>query len=64
VEDGPASQSYGLQVAKLAGVPAQVVNAARRKLVELENCLQRWRRSMSRKVLRRWTGCGNSTRIA
>ncbi|MDD5364369.1 MAG: DNA mismatch repair protein MutS [Gallionellaceae bacterium] len=37
VEDGPASQSYGIQVAKLAGVPGTVVNAARRKLVELEN---------------------------
>jgi DNA mismatch repair protein MutS len=37
VEDGPASQSYGIQVAKLAGVPTAVVNAARRKLVELEN---------------------------
>jgi DNA mismatch repair protein MutS len=37
VEDGPASQSYGIQVARLAGVPAVVVNAARRKLVELEN---------------------------
>jgi DNA mismatch repair protein MutS len=37
VEDGPASQSYGLQVAKLAGVPGQVINAARRKLVMLEN---------------------------
>ena len=37
VEDGPASQSYGIQVAKLAGVPGPVVNAARKKLVELEN---------------------------
>jgi DNA mismatch repair protein MutS len=37
VEDGPASQSYGLQVARLAGVPAAVINAARRKLVMLEN---------------------------
>jgi DNA mismatch repair protein MutS len=37
VEDGPASQSYGIQVARLAGVPAAVVNAAKRKLVELEN---------------------------
>ncbi len=36
VEDGPASQSYGLQVAKLAGVPGGVINAARRKLVQLE----------------------------
>jgi len=37
VQDGPASQSYGLQVARLAGVPAAVVAAARRKLMELEN---------------------------
>ena len=37
VEDGPASQSYGLQVARLAGVPAGVIQAARRKLVLLEN---------------------------
>jgi DNA mismatch repair protein MutS len=36
VEDGPASQSYGLQVAKLAGVPAPVIAAARRKLALLE----------------------------
>ena len=37
MEDGPASQSYGLQVAKLAGVPGIVIAAARRKLVMLEN---------------------------
>jgi len=37
VEDGPASQSYGLQVARLAGVPGHVIAAARRKLVMLEN---------------------------
>lgn len=37
VEDGPASQSYGLQVAKLAGVPGAVIQAARHKLVILEN---------------------------
>jgi DNA mismatch repair protein MutS len=37
VEDGPASQSYGLQVARLAGVPGSVIQAARRKLVMLEN---------------------------
>ena len=36
VEDGPASQSYGLQVAKLAGVPASIIQQARRKLAELE----------------------------
>ncbi|MEO6145787.1 MAG: DNA mismatch repair protein MutS [Sulfuriferula sp.] len=36
VKDGPASQSYGLQVAALAGVPASVIQAARRHLVALE----------------------------
>jgi DNA mismatch repair protein MutS len=36
VEDGPASQSYGLQVARLAGVPETVVAAARDKLADLE----------------------------
>ena len=37
VKPGPANQSYGLQVAQLAGVPAQVIKLARSKLVELEN---------------------------
>jgi DNA mismatch repair protein MutS len=37
LEEGPASQSYGLQVAALAGVPAPVVRAARRYLQELEH---------------------------
>jgi DNA mismatch repair protein MutS len=36
VEDGPASQSYGIQVAQLAGIPGSVVRAARRRLAELE----------------------------
>ena len=36
VEEGPANQSYGLQVAQLAGVPASVIRAARRNLLELE----------------------------
>jgi DNA mismatch repair protein MutS len=36
VEEGPASQSYGIQVAQLAGIPAAVVRAARRRLTELE----------------------------
>jgi DNA mismatch repair protein MutS len=37
VREGPASQSYGVQVAQLAGVPAAVIRAARRYLVRLEN---------------------------
>jgi DNA mismatch repair protein MutS len=37
VKDGPASQSYGLQVASLAGIPQAVVSLARRKLLELED---------------------------
>ena len=36
IKDGHASQSYGLQVAALAGVPPATISAARRKLVELE----------------------------
>ena len=36
VAAGPASRSYGLQVAELAGVPAAVVRKARRKLERLE----------------------------
>ncbi|MEW6312719.1 MAG: DNA mismatch repair protein MutS [Pseudomonadota bacterium] len=36
VEEGPASQSYGLQVAQLAGVPQAVIRAARGHLAALE----------------------------
>jgi len=36
VKDGPASRSYGLQVARLAGVPAPVVAHARAVLASLE----------------------------
>ena len=36
VQDGPASQSYGIQVAKLAGIPADVINLARQELALLE----------------------------
>jgi DNA mismatch repair protein MutS len=36
VQDGPASQSYGIQVAKLAGIPGNVINLARQELALLE----------------------------
>ncbi len=36
VKEGPASQSYGLQVAKLAGVPVSVIKNAKKKLQLLE----------------------------
>ena len=36
VEPGPANQSYGLQVAQLAGIPSPVINRARKKLAQLE----------------------------
>jgi DNA mismatch repair protein MutS len=36
LEEGPASQSYGIQVAQLAGVPAAVVRAAKKHLAKLE----------------------------
>ncbi len=41
VREGPVNQSYGLQVARLAGVPAAVIDRAR--LRELEDDAQRHR---------------------
>jgi len=37
VQDGPASQSYGIQVARLAGLPSEVVDSARLELQRLES---------------------------
>ena len=37
VKEGPASRSYGLQVAQLAGVPREVIGRARRYLEALES---------------------------
>jgi DNA mismatch repair protein MutS len=36
VKPGPANQSYGLQVARLAGIPAEAIALARQKLMLLE----------------------------
>ena len=36
IQEGPANRSYGLQVAKLAGIPGPVLQAAQEKLQELE----------------------------
>ncbi|MDE2441475.1 MAG: DNA mismatch repair protein MutS, partial [Betaproteobacteria bacterium] len=36
VQEGPANQSYGIQVAALAGIPSAVVRAARKQLREFE----------------------------
>ena len=36
IQEGPANRSFGLQVAKLAGIPAPVLHAAQEKLLELE----------------------------
>jgi len=37
VNEGPASKSYGLQVAQLAGIPRHVITTAKEKLWQLEN---------------------------
>lgn len=37
VKEGPANQSYGLQVASLAGVPPVVIKRARERLLQLES---------------------------
>jgi DNA mismatch repair protein MutS len=47
VKDGPANQSYGLQVAALAGIPKDVIAAARRYLAELERERDALRNSVS-----------------
>jgi len=36
IQEGPANRSFGLQVAKLAGIPTAVLQAAQEKLRELE----------------------------
>jgi DNA mismatch repair protein MutS len=36
IQEGPANRSFGLQVAKLAGIPTPVLQAAQEKLQELE----------------------------
>jgi len=36
VKEGPANQSYGLQVAALAGVPRAVIEQAKQRLAHLE----------------------------
>ncbi|MFN7098102.1 MAG: MutS-related protein, partial [Gammaproteobacteria bacterium] len=40
VQEGPASQSFGIQVAKLAGLPAIVIQQAKEKLATLEQPIQ------------------------
>ena len=43
VAQGPANRSYGLHVAKLAGIPEPVLARARLKLTELESAHDRSR---------------------
>ncbi len=47
VKEGPANQSYGLQVAALAGIPKTVTPQARRYLTELERERDALRSSIS-----------------
>ena len=47
VREGPANQSYGLQVAALVGIPKSVTAAARRYLTELERERDALRKSAS-----------------
>src|ERR1700730_11650273 len=47
VKEGPANQSYGLQVAALAGIPKSVTTQARRYLTELERARDALRNSVS-----------------
>ncbi len=63
VREGPASQSYGIQVAKLAGVPAAVLDDARRRLVELEERHQDRAASPSQQDLFLHHGATDSTEM-
>ena len=45
LEGGPADRSYGIHVAHLAGIPKDVVRAARQHLAELEKQLRPARRA-------------------
>ena len=47
VKEGPANQSYGLQVAALAGIPKSVIAAARHYMTELERERDALRNSVS-----------------
>ncbi len=42
VKEGPANQSYGLQVAALAGVPRPVIDQAKQRLALLEQEASQW----------------------
>ncbi len=50
VREGPANQSYGLQVAALAGVPKKIIERARKRLDELEKSAQRHREGDSNQL--------------
>lgn len=43
IQDGPASQSYGIQVARLAGLPTAVLKRAQQELQRLENPISKAR---------------------
>ncbi len=50
LESGPASQSYGLQVAGLAGVPKAILNEAKAKLIELERASAKHHANQSKPI--------------
>ena len=50
VREGPANQSYGLQVAALAGVPREVIRLARQRLHELEQSARAHAEATSRQM--------------
>ncbi|MBA57846.1 MAG: DNA mismatch repair protein MutS [Gammaproteobacteria bacterium] len=50
IQNGPANQSYGVQVAKLAGVPTYVIQSAQKKLGEIEISETRTKQEPPQKV--------------
>lgn len=51
LKEGPASQSYGLHVAKLAGIPPDVLKMAQHKLSELEYSLPTVKNNQANEIL-------------
>jgi DNA mismatch repair ATPase MutS len=62
-EDGPANRSYGLQVAKLAGVPLGAIRRAREYLSRLDK-FKRDRRRTARSLRARRRHRGKRSRSA
>ncbi|XP_066992466.2 DNA mismatch repair protein Msh3 isoform X2 [Anabrus simplex] len=61
VREGPASRSYGLNVARLAGIPPQLLTDAAKKAEELEHGVEA--KSQLRLNLQKWWTCSSASDV-